>query len=170
MAERLPKGTFDQLGRHIWKIGQLGLRNEIEVAPMPSLVSKPFSFGRHTLDLAIELIEDPIMGIKVPQWLSAKITESVPYEPNTKFDLRTVKVLDLNLSERSKTYYTEIEIGGEDDAVITPLVGPPGHRAVVAPDAWKNISRRSLTAFGPAEAEYFLTHLATFAERLKQDL
>lgn len=171
MAERLPKATFDELGRHIWRIAELGMREAIEIAPMPAMLAKSFHFGKSGLDIAIELDEDSITGVKDPQWLSAKITKAEPYEPHPKFDLQTAKVLELDLGGRTKKYYTEVDIVHDDEEThIIPLAALPHRTTVVAPDAWKTISKRTLTVFGPEEAEYFLTHLTTFAERLKQDL
>src|SRR4051812_21050120 len=147
MAERLPKATFDELGRHIWRIAELGMREAIERAPIPAMMSRPFHFGRRDLDIAVELDEDAITHRKDPQWLSAKITESEPYKPYPKFDFRSAKILELDLRGRTKKYYTEVEIGCDEDVIITPLAALPHRTTLVTPDAWKTISRRTLTVF-----------------------
>ena len=173
MAERLSRQTHRELARSIWKVAEVGMPTLLGRIRQPSTAEKQFQFGSRLLDIALDLVPHDITQQPLPVWAEAKITEIEPHAEYHDYDFYTYKTLTLGLEDYSKLYETGSYEGSDRGSeTITPITEGPYARAggLVSPTKFARAVGGVGSHFGKAEVEYFLTNLATFAERLKQDL
>lgn len=170
MAERLAKGTFDKLAKSIWRIGQLGMKDVIEAAPIPCLIQKDFRFLRDILGVQLDLVADPVTERPKPVWMAATFTEVAPYVPEPELDIYTFETLALDLRRRRKEFETGIYLSDDKGLTITVYPGGAGDIPEGVTEArWEQlVGGNSRSAFGEAQAADYLARLGGFANLIRQ--